>query len=120
VLVDTAGRSPSDAASRDLFRVLGQSHGLRTHLVLPADTSVSAARRILDGYADARPSRLVLTKLDEAGSLSPLVSLLHERQLPISYLGIGQRVPEDLNRATATLLAASVLGESTPSYSSVS
>ena len=112
--------TPSEAASRDLFRVLAQTQGVRTHLVLPADTSASAARRILDGYADARPSRLVLTKLDEAESLSSLVGLLRERQLPISYLGTGQRVPEDLNRATASLLAASVLGESTPSHSSLS
>lgn len=117
ILVDTAGRSPADEASRDLFRVVGAATGVRTHLVLPASTSVGVARRILDGYADARPTRLVLTKLDEAESLSPLVSLLHERQLPISYLSTGQRVPDDLNRATATLLAQSVLGDAIPSPS---
>jgi flagellar biosynthesis protein FlhF len=120
VLVDTAGRSPSDGAAKELFRVVGTAPGVRTHLVLPASTSVAAARRILDGYAEARPTRLVLTKIDEADSLSPLVSLLHERQVPISYLGTGQRVPEDLNRATAQLLAASVLGESAPIPSSIS
>ena len=80
---------------RNCFAWLAKRAGVRTHLVLPASTSVSAARRILDGYADARPTRLVLTKIDEADSLSPLVSLLHERQVPISYLGTGQRVPED-------------------------
>ena len=47
------------------------------------------------------PSRLVLTKVDEAESLAPLVSLLRERKLPISYLGTGQRVPDDLQTATA-------------------
>src|SRR5262245_31919556 len=120
VLLDTAGRSPSEAAAKELFRVVGEAQGVRTHLVLPASTSVTAARRILDGYAEARPTRLVLTKVDEADSLSPLVSLLHERQVPISYLGTGQRVPEDLNRATAQLLAASVLGESAPVHSSLS
>ncbi|HEY2904422.1 MAG TPA: hypothetical protein VGJ29_00875 [Vicinamibacterales bacterium] len=120
VLVDTAGRSSSDSAAKELFRVVGEAPGVRTHLVLPASTSVAAARRILDGYAEARPTRLVLTKVDEADSLSPLVSLLHERQVPISYLGTGQRVPEDLNRATAQLLAASVLGESAPLHSSLS
>jgi flagellar biosynthesis protein FlhF len=120
VLVDTAGRSPSEAASRDLFRVVGRSPGVRTHLVLPAGTSVDNARRILDGYADARPTRLVLTRLDEAGSLSPLVGLLCERQIPVSYLGTGQRVPEDLNRATAELLAASVIGDLAPSCEALS
>jgi flagellar biosynthesis protein FlhF len=114
VLVDTAGRSPADPASRELFEVVAHATGIRTHLVMPAATSASAARRILDSYSDARPSRLLLTKLDEAESLSPLVSVLHEWRLPISYVGTGQRVPEDLSRATPAFLAASVLGESAP------
>jgi flagellar biosynthesis protein FlhF len=112
VLVDTAGRSPADADSQALFGVIGAAPGVRTHLVLPAGTSPAAARRIFDAYAEARPSRVVLTKLDEAESLSSLVPLLRERQLPVSYVGTGQRVPDDLDRATAQLLAASVLGES--------
>lgn len=114
LLVDTAGRSPSDPASQDLFDVVGRAKNIRTHLVMPASTSAASARRILERYADARPTRLLLTKLDEAESLSPLVSVLHEWQLPISYIGTGQRVPEDLSRATPAFLAASVLGESAP------
>jgi flagellar biosynthesis protein FlhF len=111
VLVDTAGRSPSDDVSRDLFRVVAGRPDVRTHLVLPADTSVRSARRIFDAYAEARPSRIVLTKLDETESLSPLVGFLRERNVPISYLGTGQRVPDDLSRATAERLAASTLGD---------
>jgi flagellar biosynthesis protein FlhF len=114
VLVDTAGRSASDGPGRDVFQVLAGRSDVRTHLVLAADTPVATARRIFDAYEEARPTRLVLTKLDETGSLSPLVGLLRDRQLPISYLGTGQRVPEDLNRATAQLLASSVLGEARP------
>ena len=112
LLVDTAGRSPADGASQALFGVIGAARDVRTHLVFPAATSPAAARRIVDAYAQARPSRIVLTKLDEADSLSPLVPLLRECQLPVSYVGTGQRVPDDLSRATAQLLAASVLGES--------
>ena len=115
VLVDTAGRSPQDGPARDLLQVLAKRADVRTHLVLAADTSVTSARRIFDAYEEARPTRLVVTKLDEAGSLSPLIGFFRERQLPISYLGTGQHVPEDLTRATAQLLAASVLGESKPS-----
>jgi flagellar biosynthesis protein FlhF len=114
LLVDTAGRSSSDAGARDLFRVVASRPDVRTHLVIPAGTPVGAMRRMFDAYSEARPTRLVLTKLDESESLSPLVGLLNERQIPISYLGTGQRVPEDLQRATAERLAASVLGEMTP------
>ncbi len=111
LLVDTAGQSLTDEGRRDLLHVVAGRPRVRTHLVLAADTPAATARRILDAYEPVRPSRLVLTKLDETDSLSPLVGLLRERRIPISYLGTGQRVPEDLNRATAQLLAASVLGD---------
>jgi flagellar biosynthesis protein FlhF len=111
LLIDTAGRSASDDTARELFRVLAARRDVRTHLVLPADTAAGSARRIFTAYREARPTRVVLTKMDEAESLSPLLGLLREWQLPISYLGVGQRVPEDLNRATAQRLAESALGE---------
>jgi flagellar biosynthesis protein FlhF len=113
-LVDTAGRSPSDPEARELFAALERMPSVRTHLVLPAATPATAARRIIDSYAAARPSRLVLTKLDEAESLSPLVGLLRDRKIPVSYICSGQRVPEDLAPATPDMLAACVLGD-TPS-----
>ena len=111
-LVDTAGRSPSDAEARELFGVLERMPAVRTHLVLPASTPANAARRIIDSYAAARPSRLVLTKLDEAESLTALIGVLRGLKIPVSYLCSGQRVPDDLAPATPDLLAACVLGES--------
>lgn len=119
LLVDTAGRSPSDANVRDLLRLIGRRKGVRTHLVMAADTSAASARRIFDTYQDARPERLVITKLDEAVTLSPLVSLLRERALPISYFTAGQRVPEDLDRATPKLLASAVLRDRESIYARV-
>jgi flagellar biosynthesis protein FlhF len=111
LLLDTAGRSPSDDVSREMLRVLAGRRGVRTHLVLAAGTPVATARRVLDRFEDARPSRVVITKLDEAESVGPLLSVLKERQLPISFLGTGQRVPEDLERATAPAIASWVAGD---------
>jgi flagellar biosynthesis protein FlhF len=111
MLVDTAGRSPNDAAARDLFAAIDRRPDVRTHLVMPAGTSAADGARILDRYADAHPDRVVLTHVDEAETVSPLVNLLRGRRLPISYLGTGQRVPKDLYPATPPLVAACVLGE---------
>lgn len=110
LLVDTAGRSASDDVSRDMFRVLATRPDVRTHLVLAADAPLSVIRRALDRFEDARPSRIVVTRLDEAGSLGPMVKLLRDRDLPVSYLGVGQRVPEDIERATPDRLAAWAAG----------
>jgi len=111
-LIDTAGRSPADGHLADVIAVLDRTKGVRTHLVLAADTSAATARRILDRYNAMRPSRVVITKLDESESLAPLLSVIRERALPVSYLGTGQRVPEDLMRATPAGLAAALLRES--------
>jgi flagellar biosynthesis protein FlhF len=113
LLLDTAGRSPNDDASREMFRVLSRRRDVRTHLVLPAASSPSHAHRAIERFHDARLSRLVLTKCDESDSIAPLLGVARETGLPVSYLGTGQSVPEDLHRATPALLASWVLGNVT-------
>ena len=110
-LIDTAGQTIPDAGMMELVEVLGRKRGARTHLVLAADTSAATARRLLDRYARLEPSRVVITKLDEADSVMPLLDAVRERGLVVSYLTTGQRVPEDLERATPASLAARLLGE---------
>jgi flagellar biosynthesis protein FlhF len=110
MLIDTPGRSPGDDMSREMFRVVGRQRGVRTHLVVPASIPPAQLSRALDRFGEARPSRIVITKLDEADSLAPLVGVLREASMPISFVGTGQRVPEDLHRATPAVIAASVLG----------
>lgn len=112
VLVDTAGRSPRDGSVREQLDALSRHRHVRTHLVIAADTSLATARRIFDAYADVKPSRIVVTKLDETDSLAPLSGLIRERGIPVSYITTGQRVPEDLERATPALLASAILRES--------
>lgn len=110
-LVDTAGRSPGDGSLGPVFDALAGRPGVRMHLVLPATASPQRAERLLDEFLPAAPSRVVLTRVDEADSIAGLVSVLAARGLRVSYLGTGQRVPEDLTPATGAALAAHVLGE---------
>ncbi len=111
LLVDTAGRSPKDDDMRDVRLMLGNRRGVRTHLVIPADTSLPSAKRIVERFADAKPDRIVLSRLDEAESPTALLTWLLERGMPVSYITTGQRVPEDLERATPAALAAAMLRE---------
>ena len=111
ILVDTPGRSAAEADTTAMFEALCRRKHVRTHLVLAADTSVSAARRIFDRYAPFEPSRVVITKLDECESVTPLLGMVREQGLPVSYLTTGQRIPEDLWRATPASLAAALLRE---------
>ena len=109
VLVDTAGRSASDDRALEGAAMLADTPGVRTHLVMPAGASLREATRLLETYG-GRARRVVLTRLDEADSVSPLMHLFAERNLAVSYLGTGQRVPEDLERATPHNLARHIVG----------
>ena len=111
LLVDTAGRSPRDTGNADILEALDGRADVRRHLVLPADTTPAQARRIIDRFSPSKPDRLVLTRLDEADTLAPLVSVINDYKLPVSYLAHGQNVPDDLQRATAAALTDWVLGE---------
>ncbi len=113
VLVDTAGRSIGDARALEVAERLSSLPGVRTHVVLPAGSSVRQAARLLDAYG-ARARRVVLTRLDEGDSVAPLLKLIAERDLTLSYLGTGQRVPDDLERASGAVLAGHILGPEGP------
>ncbi len=115
VLVDTAGRSHTDDGAEDMLRVVATRSDARTHLVLAADTPLPTMQKIVDRFARAQPSRVVLTKVDETDSLAPLVSFLRERRLMVSYLGVGQRVPDDLHVATPRVFAGWVAGDAAAS-----
>jgi flagellar biosynthesis protein FlhF len=118
ILVDTAGRAASDDDDAALFDALCREQHVRTHLVLAADTPATTARRAFDRYASFGPSRVVITKLDECDSVTPLLSVVRDQGLPVSYLTTGQRIPEDLWRATPASLAAALLREpATEEYS---
>ena len=111
VLVDTAGRSPRDEGAADMLDALTHRDDVRRHLVLPATTTASQARRILERFAPSRPDRLILTRLDEIDTLAPLVDVLATCGLPISYFTHGQNVPDDLQLATPRRLTDWVLGD---------
>lgn len=110
VLIDTTGRSPRDLADQmELADYLRGNAALFKCLVLPATTHTGDAQHALNKFALYGANRLVLTKLDETVQPGAAVSTALLAGLPLLYLCAGQRVPEDLERATPASFAARVL-----------
>jgi flagellar biosynthesis protein FlhF len=111
ILIDTAGRSPRDEAGiAELRQLLALDHPLETHLVLAATTREQELTDWLARYEGLPLHRLLFTKLDEATSYGHLFELMVQTGLPLSYVSVGQNVPEDLELAQADRLAELVLG----------
>ena len=106
IFIDTAGRSPGNNEDfNQLLTTLDTGDPIHHYLVLSATT------RLQDLYmAERRFSALplgsyIFTKLDETTDISDMLNFLLSRRRPISYFTTGQRVPEDIERATRRRVA---------------
>ncbi|MCO8123826.1 flagellar biosynthesis protein FlhF [Stieleria sp. TO1_6] len=114
ILIDTAGRSPrGDMKIEGLADLLRSAQPDETHLVISATSTAAVIQSALEGFAAARPTSAILTKLDEApytaGVLSALTSSHDFMGVPVSYMTNGQHVPEDITIASADQLVSRLL-----------
>jgi len=105
VLIDTAGMSQRDMGLSEQFHTLAASGlPIRSYLVLSANAQLAALSETVRAFARVKPVACILTKLDEATSLGGALTAVLRHQLPVAYLGTGQRVPEDLQPARSDKL----------------
>lgn len=107
VLIDTAGTGQRDLelAARQAA-LYGDTEGLKTYLVLAANVQPAVLAEVAERFARQPLAGCLITKIDEAASLGEVLDVVVRRQLPVAYLGDGQRVPEDLHPARAAALVA--------------
>ncbi len=105
ILIDTAGSSQYDIDKIELIndyqRQLDNSISLEKTLVLPANIKATDLKEIYEKYSMVGINNISFTKLDETKSYGSLISFTHQSKKSISYLSIGQNVPDDLIVANA-------------------
>ncbi len=111
VLVDTPGGPPADEGYRNGLRSLLRDGRIASHLVLPANISRESRRLALEGFSALDPQRVILTKLDEAGSSVPLLAISQEVPAAVSFVSEGQELAGGLRIAEARELALRVMEE---------
>ncbi len=110
VLIDSAGRSPSDAMQiSELARFQEAARPDETHLVLSSTSSQSCLGFAIDRFNSIPFNRLILTKTDESPTLGQLFGLLAKLGRPISYLTTGQDVPDHIELAASGVLARRIV-----------
>jgi flagellar biosynthesis protein FlhF len=110
ILIDTAGRSPRDDMSiAELAAFLGKAE-TENHLVVSATTRDRELAETVQRFSRIPLHSLVFTKLDECEQCGALLNLSLTRQLPLSYLTFGQRVPEDFMEADVEAITGFITG----------
>ncbi len=100
VLIDTAGRShKNNEQMTELKSFLDAAEPSDIFLVLSATTKYKDMLEIIDSYSDIPITRLVFTKLDETSTFGPILNVVSKTQKCLSYVTVGQNVPDDIEIA---------------------
>lgn len=111
VFVDTVGRSQQNAMQLSEIKAFTDAVDAdEVYLVQSATSRYDIMVEVTKSYLQARPTALLFTKLDEAKVYGPLLNLLLETGLPLSYLTNGQNVPDDILNPRPRDLAQLLLG----------
>ncbi len=106
IFIDTAGSGPWDESRiRELREVLGTGteagNGIERMLLLPASGNSPDLRHTLSAFRGVGIQSIGVTKTDETSYFGPCLNILFEAGLQIELFGTGQRVPEDIEAASA-------------------
>jgi flagellar biosynthesis protein FlhF len=111
VLIDTAGRSPlNESQMGELAALMNVCNPDEIHLVLSITTKLSDQVNAIKRFSVVPISKLIFTKLDESNSPGTMLNIVSKTKLPISYVAIGQNVPEDIKVAEPYKVANLMLG----------
>ncbi|MFQ5479818.1 MAG: hypothetical protein ACE5DW_00905 [Thermodesulfobacteriota bacterium] len=101
ILIDTPGK---DVRKSDYLRELQEMTAitpeLKFNLVLSIRDRDESLIKSVKGLSALPVDTITFTKLDESGSFGQMLGVSRLAGKPISYLGTGQRIPEDLLAAT--------------------
>ncbi|MDD2880947.1 MAG: flagellar biosynthesis protein FlhF [Rhodoferax sp.] len=105
VLIDTTGIAPSDPRKRDMLDVLDLP-GVNRLLVLNAGGHGDTLDDVVASFKTGGVQQAILSKIDEAAKIGPALDAVIRHQLLMRGVTMGQKVPEDWERADATKLVA--------------
>ena len=113
VLIDTAGRSHRDRQQReDIEKLINAvpKEERDVFLVLSITTKYRDLIRITEAYSEIADYRLIFTKLDETETLGNIFNVKLLTGASLSYATFGQKVPNDISRLDAQMIAKQLLG----------
>lgn len=111
VLIDTAGKSVKEEPHRkELLNLIEAANPDEIFLVMSIGTGFKACRDIICNYSFLGSYKLIITKLDEVSTWGNVLNIANFSKKPLSYVTMGQNVPDDIQKADAQMLAGNIMG----------
>lgn len=112
ILIDTTGRSSKNTMQiSELRAFIDKVKANSISLVISSIIKNNDIEIILKGYEDINYDNIIITKLDETNSYGFLYSIIKKSKIPISYITVGQNVPDDIRVPSKNEIIKLILGE---------
>ena len=105
ILIDTVGMSQRDQMVAEHIAMLSDTPvPVKRLLCLSSTSTIETLNEVVEAYRGSGLDGCIITKIDEAATLSNVLDVVVRHKLRLCYMATGQRVPEDLQLADATTL----------------
>jgi len=110
ILMDTAGRSCGDSQyKKDIENIIEACEPDEIFVTLSLATGYKALKEIIDNLSFVDDYKIILTKLDEVSTWGNILNFADYAKKPLSYITNGQNIPDDIEQANISKIAANIL-----------
>ena len=112
ILIDTIGRSAKDELNLVKMKQMLKfnRHNPEYILTISASTKAKEVQRIFKNFNIFGYNSVIVTKLDESDGVGAILNVAIDNKCGIKYYTNGQRVPNDIEKASAFNLMEKIKG----------
>lgn len=111
IFMDSAGRNYlEEQYIEEINEFLSQALKQENHLVLSMTSRWKDMKQIVEKMQSVQIDRVILTKWDESTCYGAALNLVYHYPFPLSFISLGQGVPEDIMLADSDYMAKKIMG----------
>lgn len=112
ILVDTAGRNHNDPEQlREVEEIIKSRENKDVYLLINSTINYKLVRRLVEKYSFVEDYSIIVTKVDESDNYGNLLNIKYLTNKDLSYITMGQNVPEDIRLVDKAEIAEELLKE---------
>ena len=105
IFMDTAGRSQYDVEKLEELKSIVGDAQYKKILLISASTKFDDMLDIVGNFKKISIDSIIFTKVDETKKFGTMFNLLYKNDIPVSYITMGQKVPEDIRLMESEAIA---------------
>ncbi|EKN63673.1 flagellar biosynthesis regulator FlhF [Neobacillus bataviensis LMG 21833] len=111
IFMDSAGRNYLEGHYiEEINEFLSQASRQENHLVLSMTSRWKDMKQMVEKMKSLQIDRVILTKWDESSCFGAALNLVYHYPIPLSFISLGQGVPEDIMLAEPEYMAKKIVG----------